>query len=671
VVYYDQISDNWRSVNEASNLRSIQLGDICSFVLAELRDLGVIPAMGQETELKFKVPSERLAELRSQIGSDGVFAGYSLSPPSRKIHVDTYFDSNGKLRSLQWSLRVRTAQGSITLTLKRPILNTPDSNELVREELQNNDNNDLPDVLLAIGRHLADSEVIAPDTDLSRIDVIRDGLIPSLARLGLHALFDIETDRQTWILSDGSDDIAEIALDESTYATSRGSRLAEGQLEIELLENKHSGLLTALGDAATAQLGLEPTRTTKYQRGLNFYFSADLREKVEAKIVLPNPDDFYKVSRAFSKDPSLVPGYRISQSSIDHNIEDVYYDTTSYILWRTNCYARIRRENGRVEFTFRGITDREEAALPVQEELKTREDAPDFPQVWERVRKYLIAHAPPQPRRTQGDTRKSIDTSIEGRLRELDLHPTLQVRIERTAWIVQAVDDGRFGQIGTNSTPQVTERIAKIKFDRVTFLDPTDPKNSERHLEFEVTGLEDELAAPSAVYAKAFQAFLFSLSLLFECTLQTGSKYAKGLQAIGAVSGRSAPSAPGIALVRSPVDSSKTLPERAQYGIVKLGAFLALSATSLILILLANDLQGVEERLLVLGPYISGGLILLIDRSMLITRTIRIALTTLVGIFLAGLSWGLGPVADVTALIGFPLTVIGLLALNFSHRGRG
>lgn len=607
-----------------------------------------------EVELKYSLNRSDELRLRDLLTRTSHFGTFEAATTGQGEHRDTYLDRNGRLQWLGWSLRIREHEGGSRITLKIPRAGRQSGVAVERREIENTSAADVNAVFTEIVARLRDAKILADEAVAT--DVLAHGLFGALESLGLVPLFTVRTSRTTWRLADGDRHVADLVLDTSRYRAGATEELVEHQMEIELADLATENALNAI---AATEFGLLPTRATKFTRGLEFHGATQLKEKVEAKLDLPEAADHAAVVKMLRDDPEVIRGFRILGEGLERRITDQYYDTPALDLAQAQCYLRVREENGERKLHFRRLASGTDSRLPVQEEIKGIDADSDFATSWQVVATTLAKLL----RRSPGDSPSGMTAGI----RQLGLVPTLTADIVRLAWVAKSADD----DIDSSRS------IAKLKVDDVTFEDAAGQRR--RHSEIEITGLEDEAAAPETVDDDGFHIFMHRFRQI--CSrrifrgrttpdLHIGTKYHAGLHLFGRIDGSLA-TFPGGALVRQAPMWSDLEPE-ARSGLLRTAVFVALSALGL------SALSGAASdrwRWALLGMGIAlilaACLVLVRDDSALVSRRTQQWLMTGVAMLGAGIvavGVGSSTAADLMGLIGFPLTVLGLLALNSRER---
>ncbi|MEV5749614.1 CYTH domain-containing protein [Actinoallomurus sp. NPDC052308] len=604
-----------------------------------------------EIELKYSLRQSEEPELRDRLTRTSRFGSFTATPAGEGTHRDTYLDRNGRLQRLGWSLRIRERPDGTRITLKIPRADPRAAAAIEREEIENTSTADVDEVFKDIVARLRAAEVSADGAEVA--DVLPHGLFGALSLLGMSPLFTVHTNRATWRLSDGGRHVADLVMDTSRYKVHEGEELLEHQVEIELADPAAEHALHAI---ATDEHGLPPTRTTKFQRGLEFRGATRLKEKIEAKLDLPEPADHETLVRTLRDDPDVISGYRILGQGVERHITDTYYDTGALDLAKAQCYLRIREENGERKLYFRRLSTVADSRLPTQEEIIGVDSANDFSASWKTIVNplaRLLRHS------SAGDA-----TDLTTGLRQLGLTQTLRADIVRQAWVVRSSDDG----------PDSNRYVAKIKVDDVAFQDTTGRR--QRHSEIEITGLEDEGAATEYADDDGFYIFMYRFRQL--CArrifknhqrpdLHIGTKYHAGLRLFGRIDRSLAAFPRGDVLVRQDPNWSDLEPE-ARSGLLRTALFVALSALGL------TSLSGAASgrwQWATLGAgvvlLVAACLVLVRDDSALVSRRTRQRLVvgvSMIGAVIVAVGVGSSTAADLIGLIGFPLTVLGLLTLN-------
>lgn len=603
----------------------------------------------EEVELKYRLdPSDQL-RIRDALTRTGRFGSFNAALVGQTEHRDTYLDRDGGLRGLGWSLRIRESTDGTRITLKVARDSTGDGVAIERQEIENTSIADVNEVITEIASRLREVSLLTSDAKVT--DVLSHGVFGSMDSLGLADLFSVRTNRTTWRLTDNGRHAAELVLDESRYAVGGTEELPEYQMEIELADRTSESTLDAI---ARKEYGLVATHETKFLRGLEFHRVTQLKEKVEAKLDLPGASAHAALVKMLRDNPDVIKGHHIGGKEVEQHITDVYYGTAALDLARDHCYLRIREEeNGKRILYFRRVAAPDQGYLPTQEEFKGTDAEDDFATSWRMVASVVGKLL----NRSPGDGSSGVVTGIK----QLGLAPSLTARIRRLTWIVEPVDGGP------------SRRIAKIKVDDITF---DDGKGQQRqHAEAEITGVEDHEAAPEYLDNEAFRVFMSLFR--WACAehvfrgdktpeLHVGTKYHTGLRLFGRLDD-SAAIFSGGALIREESAWSNIEP-RARSSLLWTVVFVVVSTLGLSA--LAGARSGVWQPVLfAVGVVLVLAACLLFSRdhsSIVSWRTRKrmvVAVATL-ALAIVVIRFGSKTAADLVGLIGFPLTVLGLLALN-------
>lgn len=618
-----------------------------------------------EIELKYDLTPALMERIGNSLAGTARFGVFSARQTGTVDHEDTYFDRHNRLYERGWSLRVREAGSTFRITCKRPVSRTALSGDaLEREELESTSEGDVREVFEDVVRLLRGNDLLAAG-DGSVPHPLSVGLFEAFRQVGLQRLFTIKTRRSRWILVRDGADVAELALDESSYGTSDSERLVTLQMEIEALGAAEC--ISALDTVARQEFGLHPTRVTKFQRGVEYHGATQAAEKIEAKLELPSAADYRTLTELFVSDPTFLSGYCFTGTEgVPRDIVDHYFDTESLELAKKNAYLRLREENGRQKLQLRRMANptRWDSLLPVQEEIKADDAAEGYQRNWpimlQLLQRILDRNLPAVP---------AVD-GIEERLGKLELRQVLSATVQRRAWIVEQVE-------------KPSKRTAKIKYDLVTFGGGVKHPESVKHLELEVTGLEDEEQAPTYIDSQTFLAFVHSLGHFCEGRFPSdnnlhgrphlGSKYVTGLVKTGQLDEGVIPTEllpPVAGVVRLEVIHVPAARERR--SVLRLALFILISMAGLFLL---GWVDGADPSPLRLGGGFAllslASVLLITDRVQLVGALVRRLLVLAVGVAAAAVllvRLGLGVSADLMSVIAWPLTVIGLLAFNIRKR---
>ncbi len=480
--------------------------------------------MPYEVESRLLIGEDRIERVAEDLGRRHRAGAYLLRPAERRVLADTYFDAGGRLQAMGWSLRIRRTADDIRLTLKRPAREPGGSGAgVVREELESGRDGTFGEVLAEVLRLLRAEGVLdeAPgDVDFR---ILRDGAAGTLLGLGLQDLFTVETDRRRWLAADeAGTDVAEIALDDSRYTTGAGEPVREGRLEVELVDDADAAALTELTAVLRRSFDAEDAFDSKFERGLVHYRTRNLHDKLETKVTLGQPEDYHAVIRRLEDNQPFVQGHRFVRTSHDRHLTDVYFDTRHHALFKLGWYLRLRREGNHAQLTFRRMTDDARYGQVLQQEITAASQPDDegdaaFAENWTAIKTWLVSRTGIS---AQGDPGGMAE--VEGVLARMGLQRSLETSIVRTAWVVERlVPDPAPG------SPVPAEHVAKLKYDRVSYRNPGAPERRRRlgaaaalaasadrrrssvaDVEFEVTGVEDDTAAPSSLQQDSYHSFL-------------------------------------------------------------------------------------------------------------------------------------------------------------------
>ncbi len=492
-----------------------------------------------EREARFVVDDDKFSSVMNRLG-DLRLGPYSLKRPEVEEHEDTYFDTlDHDLYELGWSLRVRRGHIGTWITLKIPEHDDdgedPDSRR--KREIENTDYRDFNEVFRSILQLLRKQRVIHKDPDAVMDLAISNGFPYALGSVGLQDLFIVRTVRRTWPVMEGTQEVAELALDESVYRFKRVLRdNAERQcrMEAELRASAPDELLGDIIARLRGRFGLEEELTSKFEHGMTLYLARKLAEKVEVKIIIPRRSAHGEIIDEIKRDPRFVPGYLFTRDG-EHRLKDIYFDGHQQELFTAGRYLRLRVDGGERDLKFRLLDFNENMGDPIQYEVSIKSGEDDFDDRWELVQEYLSEKIRlKKPKRTAS----SLDR-IEKTLEVMGLKPTLEVDIKRAAWSVL--------KVGGQGTPKGArgELIARLKYDKIKFLPPGD-KNGDDGVEFEVAGVEDRDGAPR-ILRQDYSTFLHAFTA--QCSDHTGiniedmgwqinAKYFEGLDKLGLHRGR-------------------------------------------------------------------------------------------------------------------------------------
>jgi adenylate cyclase class IV len=468
--------------------------------------------MTDEIEARLAIDTDQIEAVRARLDSALALGDYRLSKESRKTQTDSYYDLRGRLYQQGWSLRIREYGNSLTLTLKRPKRQEPDG-VAIRPETENPQDGNFEEVFLEVVRLMVDGGLIDEvPADLSP-RLYRVGASKALHSLGLRKVFDVRTDRQTWRARNSAGlSIAEVALDRSEYRVSHEQTIEEGRIEIEIDSPAQKLELSDLARVAISDFRAQEVHQSKFERGVVHSRSSNLREKMETKVTLASDSDYAGIVQALDVTSApFIKGYLFNRSGLDTKIEDIYFDSRQYALFERGWYLRLRREGASSKLTFRRLTDQDRQGQVLQNEIIVEQNSERFEESWNALWSWLQKI----PLRRDAPRLESLD-AVERTLGAAGIVPSLRVTINRTAWTIEKGEADK----ASNLTP-LGERVAKLKYDRITFRKPGDSIAASAQ-EFEVTGVEQDDASPPVLLADAYQTFL--AAFVENCVYATGGK---------------------------------------------------------------------------------------------------------------------------------------------------
>ncbi len=492
--------------------------------------------MVNEIESRLEIEVAKVDTIREALAARTELSGIALRPGKRKVHTDAYFDNaEQSLYRRGWSLRIRESGNDLRLTLKGPSTRTS-GGVAERREIENPRDGSLPVVLgVIVGTMVSEGLLDAPPEDIDR-HLFRDGAAAALATTGMRRLFDVQTDRETWLAVRGTEPIAEIALDKSMYKTAHGDSIAEARMEIELTDNDRTLELLQLTRALESEFGGRAVSESKFERGVIHARSQGLQEKMEAKVTLASIEQYDEVAHSIDSTDDLIGGYRFNRVDDSITLTDRYYDTPKHALFERGWYLRHRRQGTANKLTFRRLTKEARQGQVLQNEIVVDWTGSDpeaaWRAMWPWLQEVVAYHANPPA--------LAVPDSLDELLLAAGFIPALDIEVTRTSWVVEKVTAG-------SSSPlrPIGDRVAKLKYDRVRYADPARRRQSVQVREFEVTGVEQHDESPTILLRESYQSFLalfteMCVHLTGEGVEQkTNAKYFAGLLAVGLV--RSAP----------------------------------------------------------------------------------------------------------------------------------
>ncbi len=486
--------------------------------------------MPSEVESRLEIGVRQVPLVSSTFNADRHLGSYALTPKSKKVHADSYFDNDERLYSRGWSLRIRETSDHFGMTLKRP-LGEEAGDLAVRDEIESPRDGSIEDTLVVIATIMSDAGVIASVPSDLRRRLMHGGAIEALQGLGLRRVFNVETEREIWIADDSSGQaVAEVALDKSTYQVATNIVIEEARIEIELIDKGRRVDLLEMKDVAVQRFEARDTRQSKYERGVILSRTASLREKMEAKVTLSSEEDYDSLSRQIDGSQTFIKGYYFNRASSGITIEDVYFDTRHHTLFEKGWYLRLRHEGRSQKLTFRRLTEEERQGQVLQNEIIVDAGRNDFGDAWRALWSWL----PKGSTDAEPPTLESLDT-VQAALQKVGLTPSLHISLSRTAWAVE-----KASALPTSGLAPLGERVAKLKYDKVTCHPPGETRSVTTR-EFEVTGVEQDDTSPAVLLNEAYQTFL--ASFVEACARNTSgnvdqrinAKYFNGLIALGLV----------------------------------------------------------------------------------------------------------------------------------------
>ena len=380
--------------------------------------------------------------------------------------------------------------------------------------------------------------MIHKDPDAVMDLAISNGASYALGWVGLQDLFTVRTVRRAWPVMEASQEVAELALDESVYRFKRVLRdntERQCRMEAELRASAPDELLRDIIDRLRGRFGFEEELTSKFEHGMTLYLARKLAEKVEVKIIIPRRSAHGDIVEEIKRDPRFVPGYLFSRDG-EHRLKDIYFDGHQQELFTAGRYLRLRVDGVDRDLKFRLLDFNENIGDPIQYEVSIKSGEDDFDDRWELIQDYLSEKISLKKLKKKPSSLDRIEKTLEG----MGLKAALEVDIKRAAWSVLKV-----GGQGTFKGGARGELIARLKYDKIRFLPPGE-KNGDDGVEFEVAGVEDRDGAPR-ILRQDYSAFLHAFTA--QCSDHTGiniedmgwqinAKYFEGLDRLGLHRGR-------------------------------------------------------------------------------------------------------------------------------------
>lgn len=626
-----------------------------------------------EIEARLSIDVQQLGHVEESLNGCSSVAGLTLRPGGAKTHVDAYFDRQSALYRLGWSLRIRETAESLRVTLKLPDENANHHNYSVRGELESPRDGSHTEVVQLVAEHLRDADVLAEVPRDLEVRVSRDGILAAFQSIGLKRVFQVSTHRTTWAIeSSTAQEIAELVLDDSTYDVGGEESVREARIEIEQASPLEGFDLAKTADEVAARFGATYTTESKFERGVFHARSSSLREKMEAKVGLTRETDYEEIVRAID-DKSLLTQYNFYASG-DAEVEDTYFDTKQLGLFHRGWYCRLRQEGQRTKFTFRRLTQEARHGQVLQHEHTAYVDSSDFVDQWPGIEAWL--------KRVPGSHRYEAappGDDLREHLRRMGFSPVLCISLRRSAWIVEKSSEQR----QATSLRPLGLHVAKLKYDRIEYRRP-ESKQGVAAREFEVTGVEDDSAAPSALDRDAYHTFLASFVEACahqvpgaEVRQETNAKYFQGVLALGVVDRKPNWLSDGRLSLRVSTfreASSSGPPPARDWNILRFYVSLTALVASLLLLSTGSDTEALSSRPVnwfSLGAQLIGFVGVIFSSLILFRKpytpfslrtralTVLIAVLATVGLLLPWV--GRSTLADMVALIGLVPALIAML----------
>jgi len=396
-----------------------------------------------ETEAKFLVAPRYHNDTIKRFGSIEKIGEMHLGTPLTERINDTYFDTvDFKLAQTKSVLRSRLLKNNeLLLTLKVKHANeSKDRAIYYRREFEGPpDTQTIHDIWQA----LVDLNLVPEN--FSELDLYRYGFIGVFNQWNIQEMFKSKTKRTTRsILNDSDQHIATISLDEVTLLNSRKEK-EYIEIEIEAIAGYESEL-TSIVKPFQKEFGsyITISEQSKYERGLEFvkweddfgnetklWYSGALREVTE-----------------YVQEKGSLSGFVLDDASRYH-IEDVYFDTPDYLLYKNNYYLRVRGRRKELLFTLRQYRRDKNRQIVDQFEIKHKVD----PYSLTRIIKHLQEQKILSPLLSNPNGKQSSLQEVEQALARFSLYRSLIVDIDRT--IHHVLDKG--------------QHFGNIKLDQVTY----------------------------------------------------------------------------------------------------------------------------------------------------------------------------------------------------------
>jgi CHAD domain-containing protein len=200
-------------------------------------------------ELEWQLATADLGTVRRWLADHHEVAGLIIEPRSTLQLQDTYFDTDDwRIHRAGFALRIRVESGKSEATLKalRSTSTELANRRELSEPMVNPDGGAIPHSSGPVGTRVHDVA----------------------GAHALQALFEVRTSRQRFAVSDDSQELGEIALDETVVSRPRGEPRASTQrVEVEALTTLYEPL-QKLVRILSIECALEPVEDNKYSVGL-------------------------------------------------------------------------------------------------------------------------------------------------------------------------------------------------------------------------------------------------------------------------------------------------------------------------------------------------------------------------------------------------------------------
>lgn len=453
--------------------------------------------MPVESELRYSIRDHRFDQTLRAIDRELHLGRFVLERSDTRVHVDTYFDCNEWLLDNGWSLRVRQSNDDVRATLKRPIP-TSAAYGTIRDELENPRDGSFVEVVERIIKVLCEAGALNSQEPVIRARLMLEGVFAAFRICGLHDLFTVETTRHVWIAVLNGTHVAEIVLDDSSYNIGGIAELRpirECRMEVELLDPSNQDLLGELSRSIQSRFGFNEVHDSKFDRGMVYYSTRKLLDKMEVKITVKDLDDYSAIINYMDNTKDFVRDYHFAKLPYQR-IADVYFDSANYKLFRAGCYLRLREERKIRELTFRRLTKDVKYGQVLQQEVVAKGEGESFNRAWRLISDWLVRTADVHA------TEEAELTNVEATLQKLGLQRVLEVDIVRLPWLVSRIDPQRSWR------SENANHVAKVKYDQISYRRPSDEANVLRNVEFEVAGVGDPSAGLQEAQLEAYETFV-------------------------------------------------------------------------------------------------------------------------------------------------------------------